>query len=184
MKKIAISIFAAGNILLFLSCGGGNTEQQSQTSAQDTAGTYAPSQPAAPYDPSKIDAAAPVMEVALEAQGNSMDVMAFSQSEIRVKSGTTVKIHFSNKATDAAMKHNFFIVKNGTAEAVATAANTAGPDKNFVPDDKSNILFTSRVLEPGQSEDLVFAAPPAGTYQFVCTYPGHWQRMNGKFIVE
>lgn len=170
-------------VVLLASCGGGTT-QENQTSGVDTASTYVSDQPVAAYDPNIIDPNAPVMEVSLEAQGNSMDVMSFSMTEIRVKSGTTVKIHFMNKATDAAMKHNFFIVRNGTMEAVANAANTAGADKNFVPDDKSGILFTSSVLEPGQSEDLIFSAPPAGNYQFVCTYPGHWQKMNGKFIVE
>ncbi|MBX7108115.1 MAG: cupredoxin domain-containing protein [Chitinophagales bacterium] len=182
MKKIPL-LFSIPLFFLMPSCGGGDNQSNQATNA-DTAGTYVTEQPAAAYDATKIDANAPVMEISLEALGNTMDVMSFSTAEIRVKSGTTVKIHFVNKATDAAMKHNFFIVKNGKAEAVATAAISAGPDKNFVPDDKSDILFTSNVLDPGQSEELMFAAPPAGTYQFVCTYPGHWQRMNGKFIVE
>lgn len=183
MKKFLLTFPILVSALFFASCGGGSN-QESQTAATDTSTTYVSETPAAAYDPSKIDPNAPVMEISLEAQGNAMDVMAFSTSEIRVKSGTTVKIHFVNKATDIAMKHNFFIVKDGAMEAVATAAITAGADKNFVPDDKSNILYTSKVLEPGQSEDLIFAAPPSGNYQFVCTYPGHWQRMNGKFIVE
>lgn len=183
MKNFILTFAAVAMVSLFASCGSGTTTEN-QTSGDDASNAYVPEQPTAPYDPANIDANAPVMEVSLEATGNSMDVMSFSTSEIRVKSGTTVKIHFVNKATDAAMKHNFFIVKDGTMEAVATAALAAGADKNFVPDDKSNILFTSKVLDPGQSEDLVFAAPPSGTYQFVCTYPGHWQRMNGKFIVE
>jgi azurin len=182
MKRIIICSLAAIGFSCFLSCGGGETQQQ--TSASEDTSAYTSEQPAQTYDPDKIDANAPVMNVSLEAQGNSMDVMAFSTGEIRVKSGTTVKIHFANLATDQAMKHNFFIVKNGTAESVAMAGNTAGAEKNFIPDDRSNILFASKVLEPGQSEDLAFAAPPAGTYQFVCTYPGHWQKMNGKFVVE
>ncbi|HUM46014.1 MAG TPA: plastocyanin/azurin family copper-binding protein [Chitinophagales bacterium] len=182
MKKILSAFSLPAILLLIASCGEG-PKQENQSATSDTS-VYVPEQPVAAYDPDKIDANAPVMEITLEALGNSMDVMAFSTSEIRVKSSTTVKIHFVNKATDAAMKHNFFIVKDGTAESVAMAANTAGPEKNFVPDDKANVLYTSKVLEPGSSEDLVFAAPPSGTYQFVCTYPGHWQKMNGKFVVE
>lgn len=182
MKKILFA-FSVPLVFLMTSCGGGSNEGE-QAAGTDTSTTYVTEQPATAYDPSKIDPNAPVMEISLEALGNSMDVMSFSTAEIKVKSGTTVKIHFVNKATDAAMKHNFFVVKDGAVEAVATAALNAGPDKNFVPDDKANVLFTSNVLDPGQSEDLVFAAPPAGNYQFVCTYPGHWQKMNGKFIVE
>lgn len=182
MKKSHLELLALLMVVIFSSCGGGSDQQKESTTTDNDA--YVPDQPAAVYDPAKIDPNAPVMEVSLEALGNSMDVMSFSTTEIRVKSSTTIKIHLVNKATDAAMKHNFFIVKDGTAESVAMASNTAGPDKNFIPDDKSNVLFTSKVLEPGQSEDLVFAAPPSGTYQFVCTYPGHWQKMNGKFVVE
>ncbi|MEO6168514.1 MAG: plastocyanin/azurin family copper-binding protein [Chitinophagales bacterium] len=182
MKKILSAFSIPVIMLLIVSCGGG-PKQENESTTSDTS-AYVPEQPATAYDPNKIDPNAPVMEVALEAQGNSMDVMTFSTTEIRVKSSTTVKIHFVNKASDAAMKHNFFIVKDGTAESVAMASNTAGAEKNFVPDDKSNVLYTSKVLEPGASEDLIFPAPPSGTYQFVCTYPGHWQKMNGKFIVE
>lgn len=182
MKIILQSVATIVVLSACISCGGGTgNENETKTTEPET---YVTEETAAPYNPNKIDPNAPVMEVNLEAVGNSMDVMAFSTTEIRVKSGTTVKLMFVNKATDAAMKHNFFIVKNGTAESVATASITAGAEKNFVPDDQSNILFTSPVLDPGQSEVLIFAAPPAGTYQFVCTYPGHWQKMNGKFIVE
>ncbi|MBA2422281.1 MAG: cupredoxin domain-containing protein [Chitinophagales bacterium] len=168
--------------LSFISCDN-NYKTDNQNGAEDTS-VYISEEPAKTYDPQNIDPAAPVMELNLEAQGNSMDVMAFSTNEIRVKNGTTVKINFRNTATDAAMKHNFFVVKNGTIESVAMESNTAGPDKDFIPEDKSNLLYTSKLLEPGQSEEMVFAAPPVGIYQFVCTYPGHWQRMNGKFIVE
>ena len=181
MKKSFLTLIALTMIILLDSCGGGTEQKEAERT--DTA-SYAPEQPAVAYDPAKVDPNAPVMEINLEALGNSMDVMSFSMSEIRVKSGTTVKLHLINRASDAAMKHNFFIVKDGTAESVAMASNTAGADKNFIPDDKTNVLYTSRVLEPGESEDLIFAAPPSGTYQFVCTYPGHWQKMHGRFVVD
>lgn len=165
-------------------CSGGGNKQQPAADTAGNSATYTPSNASSVYDPTKIDATAPVMEVKLEALGNSMDVMSFSTQEIRVKAGTTVKIHFTNTAKDPALKHNFFIVKNGTMEQVATAGLAAGVDKNYIPDDKTNILYTSILLAPGQSEDLIFPAPPAGEYQFVCTFPAHWQKMNGKFIVE
>ena len=177
---------AAFIIVTQMSCGGGTKENKEEQTAADTSSSssYQPPAASATYDPTKIDPNALVMEKQLDALGNSMDVMSFSVQEIKVKAGTTVKIHFTNTAKDPALKHNFFIVKNGTMEQVATAALSAGADKNYIPDDKTNILFTSNLLEPGKSEDLVFAAPPVGSYQFVCTYPGHWQKMNGKFIVE
>src|SRR5262249_31140332 len=113
---------------LLSGCGGGN-KTTTPTATQDTSSAYQPSHTTA-YDPNKIDPSAPVMEFQLNATGNSIDVMSFSMPEIRVKSGTTVKIHFNNMAKDSAMKHNFFIVKNGTMEQVATAGNAAGPAKD------------------------------------------------------
>ncbi len=182
MKSIITATLLFLNFLFILSCDN-KSQTDSQNTSEDTA-SYISEEPEKAYEPKTIDPSAPVMELNLEAQGNSMDVMTFSMREISVKNGTTVKINFRNTARDAAMKHNFFIVKNGTIESVAMASNAAGPDKDFIPEDKSNLLYTSKLLEPGQSEELVFAAPPVGTYQFVCTYPGHWQSMNGKFIVE
>jgi azurin len=185
--RSALSLFVTSSIFsLLVSCGGGNKESKEDQTSTDTttSSTYRPSTTSSTYDPTKIDPNALVMEKQLDALGNSMDVMSFSVQEIRVKAGTTVKIHFTNTAKDPALKHNFFIVKNGTMEQVATAGLSAGVDKNYIPDDKTNILFSSNLLEPGKSEDLVFPAPPVGEYQFVCTYPGHWQKMNGKFIVE
>jgi azurin len=31
---------------------------------------------------------------------------------------------------------------------------------------------------------VTFDAPPRGTYDFVCTFPGHATLMRGKFIVR
>ena len=37
----------------------------------------------------------------------------------------------------------------------------------------------TRLILPGETERLTFEAPAAGSYPFVCTYPGHWRVMNG-----
>lgn len=161
-------------------CGGGS--KQPKTAATDTS-SYQPAASSA-YDPSKIDPTAPVMEVSLQALGNSIDIMSFSNTDINVKSGTTVKIHFQNTATDSAMTHNFCIVKKGTDEQVATEGMQAGRANDYIPNDKTNLLYHSQLILPGQSVDLVFAAPPPGSYDFVCTTPGHWQKMHGNFTVE
>jgi uncharacterized cupredoxin-like copper-binding protein len=41
------------------------------------------------------------------------------------------------------------------------------------------------LLAPGASETLSFTAPEAGTYTFICTYPGHYAGgMQGTFTVN
>ncbi|MBT8261281.1 MAG: azurin, partial [Bacteroidia bacterium] len=36
----------------------------------------------------------------------------------------------------------------------------------------------------GQSTSVTFMAPEVGTYDFICSFPGHSALMKGKFIVE
>ena len=36
----------------------------------------------------------------------------------------------------------------------------------------------------GQSDTIEFDAPEPGTYDFICSFPGHYSVMKGKFIVE
>jgi putative heme-binding domain-containing protein len=59
---------------------------------------------------------------------------------------------------------------------------SASPDawsKAFVPD-TDEVLHASKLLQPGESQTLAFAAPAEpGDYPYVCTFPGHWMRMNG-----
>ena len=104
MKTSIISIAKGFALVLTImivinGCGGGGNKEKP---AADTVSTeaYTPSSSSTTYDPTKIDATAPVMEVKLDAIGNSMDVMSFSTQEIKVKAGTTVKMHFNNTAKD------------------------------------------------------------------------------------
>jgi azurin len=40
------------------------------------------------------------------------------------------------------------------------------------------------LVDPGRTGTLHWAVPSkAGTYPYVCTYPGHWRMMNGKVKV-
>jgi plastocyanin len=40
------------------------------------------------------------------------------------------------------------------------------------------------MAEPGKTVTFEFTAPEAGTYTYICTYPGHWMKMQGTLIVE
>jgi hypothetical protein len=59
------------------------------------------------------------------------------------------------------------------------AADPAAFAKSFVPD-VPEVLHATRLLQPGQTERLAFTAPAeTGDFPYVCTFPGHWRRMNG-----
>lgn len=166
--------------LTITSCGTKEAEKPEKERI-NSADLYEAEKPA--YDPSAINPDAAVVAITIVADGNTMAEMKFDQKEIKVKSGTTVQLTLKNNSTDASMPHNWVLVHDGTAERVATAGIEAGKDKNYVPSTK-DVLTATTMTGPGETAVITFPAPPAGKYQFVCTYPGHWSIMNGAFIVE
>ncbi|NJO87267.1 MAG: hypothetical protein HC821_04565 [Lewinella sp.] len=109
--------------------------------------------------------------------------MKFDRTFISVKAGDRVKFTFYNNDD---MPHNFVIVKPGkmaTVGQAAAALGLQGPALEYVPN-SSDVLYHSKLVGPGISETIYFRAPSeAGTYTYVCTFPGHWRSMNGSLRV-
>jgi uncharacterized cupredoxin-like copper-binding protein len=110
--------------------------------------------------------------------------LAFKPVELKVKAGSSVSLAFNNSST--AQQHNIVIVNGGddVAAKVDEESIAAGaPD--YIPADKANIVAATKMLAPGSSETVSFTAPAAGTYVFLCTYPGHYAAgMKGTLVVE
>jgi azurin len=88
------------------------------------------------------------------------------------------------------MPHNLVIVQPGSFQAVAESVQAQAPDKldgkgrAYVPDKDSRVLAATKLLEAGRKETLSVTAPrKEGTYEFVCTFPGHWAIMHGELVV-
>lgn len=116
------------------------------------------------------------------------DNMRFTPAVLRVKAGDKVRVTL--KAVSAmpkmAMAHNFVLLKAGVdALAVATAGATAR-DTNFVAKkSEPQIIVHSALVGGGESVTVEFTAPAAGKYQYICTFPAHFQGgMVGQLIVE
>ena len=60
------------------------------------------------------------------------------------------------------------------------------PDTAFVsPKSKAQIIAASPLAGGGETVTVEFTAPAAGKYQFICTFPAHFQAgMVGQLIVE
>ncbi|MEM9345073.1 MAG: plastocyanin/azurin family copper-binding protein [Planctomycetota bacterium] len=106
--------------------------------------------------------------------------MKYDQATLTVPAGRPVEITLVNPDT---MEHNLVITKPGRAQEVGVAMSTdptAAAAIGYVPKDSDAVLFYTGMLKPGESETLRFFAPTtAGSYEFVCTYPGHWGSMRG-----
>ncbi|MEX0967737.1 MAG: plastocyanin/azurin family copper-binding protein [Bacteroidia bacterium] len=117
------------------------------------------------------------------AQGENMQEMRYDRDTLRVPAKRKIMLTLRNEATDSFMQHNIVIVRRGSIEEVSIeGARAAGT--SYVPQNSRNVVAFSEVIGPGESTTLAFNAPKPGTYEFVCTYPGHWQAMQGIFIVE
>lgn len=122
-------------------------------------------------------------DITVHAVGNNMSEMHYDVSEIHTTANTKIKITLVDDATDPSMQHNIVIVKASDMDSVATHGLSAGLAKGFVPDEPA-VIASSKLTQPGTKTEMSFTTPAAGDYMFICTYPGHYQKMQGKFIVK
>ncbi len=182
MKK-QLTVLLTATTLLLTSCGGGGEKQVAPESAKESSGASLLADDVLKYDKNAIDPKAEVSEITIKATGASMAEMKYDQTTLTVPAGTTVKLTFISEATDPSMPHNWVLVRKGSLDRIAQKGMDAGVDKNYIPTD-DDLLVSGNLLKPGEKEEIIFPAPPAGEYQFVCTYPGHSKQMQGVFIVK
>lgn len=111
--------------------------------------------------------------------------LKFDRTELTVAPGQLIEIVFSNPDS---MQHNFVLGAAGSLPQIGAAADRlstspTGLAQQYVPD-IPQVLVSSKLLEPGQTITFQFKAPTApGQYPYVCTFPSHWQVMNGMLNV-
>ena len=110
------------------------------------------------------------------------ETLTFDTATLTASSGSEVTITFDNPSANN--QHNLVIVQNGTKDAVAADGTAAGPANNWVAPGDDRVIANSALLAGGASGEVHFTAPAPGTYQFVCTFPGHNFTMFGDFIVN
>ena len=115
--------------------------------------------------------------------GTVGDTMAYDTTAFTVKTGQTVHVVLTNHATSAVMKHNWVLVKPGTEAKVATAGMTAGEAAGYVQAGDADVLAHTPLSQPGSQVETTFTAPAAGTYPYICTFPGHYSTMHGTLTV-
>ena len=125
-------------------------------------------------------------DVEVKLTGN--DTMQYDKKAFTVESGKKVKLTFKNigKLPKAAMGHNVVILKKGSNKvAFATAAISAGPAADYMPAAmKDQVIASTKLLGPDEEESILFTAPEKGTYDYLCTFPGHFALMSGIMTVK
>ncbi|HRO47024.1 azurin [Agriterribacter sp.] len=168
MKIIKYALIAG--VVSLAACGGGDESSK------------ATDQPAA----EEQKAEAPAAEgVTLEITGD--DVMKFDKAELRAKAGqkVTLTLHHSGKLAKEAMGHNVVILKAGTDVAAFAAKAVEAKANDYFPESEAaSVIAHTKIIGGGESVTIEFTAPEAGTYPFICSFPGHYGFMKGDFIVE
>ncbi|MEO6001775.1 MAG: plastocyanin/azurin family copper-binding protein [Opitutus sp.] len=110
--------------------------------------------------------------------------LKFDTTEITVKAGSHVRLVFRNSDD---MLHNFVLCNPGRGPAVGEAAMALGLDgaaQNYVPD-SADVLYHTAITLPDTSDTIYFTAPTKpGDYDFICSFPGHYQVMKGVLHVR
>lgn len=116
---------------------------------------------------------------------SSNDLMQFDKSELKVKAGkpVTLTLRHTGKMDKMVMGHNFVLLKTGTDVGAFAAKAAVARDTDYIPEGEETIAYT-KLIGGGESTTITFDAPAPGTYDFICSFPGHYGVMQGKFIVE
>ena len=115
------------------------------------------------------------------------DAMQFNTKEIRIEAGKKVKLTLKHigKLNKQAMGHNFVLLnQNVDLVAFANKAATASATDYIPKNETKNIIAHTKLLGGGETDAIEFDAPKVGTYEFLCSFPGHYVMMKGIFIVE
>lgn len=178
MNKVFLTITAA--TMLLASCGGGGGESKKDSSKKEGMKIEQKTQEKAEKDVPET------VEITIEGD----DQMKFNMKKIEVYEGQTVKLTLKHvgKMTKKAMGHNWVLLAKGVDKA-AFGAEAAGMENGIendhVPADRSeDIIAHTKLLGGGEETTIEFEAPEAGGYDFMCSFPGHYATMNGKFIVK
>lgn len=183
MRPINFSLLFLALSLIACSSKG---EQNAAPAAEPTPAAQTQEPAAAPAAPAPAPAPAPPAKP--DAEGivrmTANDQMRFNTTSIEVPAGK-IKVELKNTGAlpKDVMGHNFIVLKPGS-DAVAFAAK-AMPAKatDYIPDGATEVLGHTKLLGPGESAILELEVA-AGTYPFLCSFPGHVGLMNGQLVAQ
>ena len=118
---------------------------------------------------------------------NSNDQMKFDVNEIVVKENQVVVLilHHTGTMPKASMGHNLVIIDNDISLSNFAKKSFSAKENDYIPESElQNIIAYTSLLGGGESDTITFIAPVKGSYDFLCSFPGHYSIMKGKFIVE
>ncbi|MBX2814532.1 MAG: ThuA domain-containing protein, partial [Saprospiraceae bacterium] len=112
--------------------------------------------------------------------------MIYDQTRVHATAGEKISIVLNNVDE---MQHNLVLVEPGSTEAFGKIVDqfTRDPraaEMQYVPESRY-VIGATDMLDPGESALLNVQLPDqAGDYPYICTFPAHWQMMQGVLEVS
>jgi len=171
-KTFKISVLAFAATFVLNACGGKNTETP-ETEIPVSEEPYSESEPV-------VEAASNTLHI------ESTDQMQFTVNELKATAGEiTLTLKHNGKMDKAVMGHNLVILKPGTDISAFALKAVDAKATDYIPEsEKGQIIAHTKVIGGGESDTITFTISEKGTYDFVCSFPGHVSMMKGKLIVE
>ncbi|WP_299058938.1 azurin [uncultured Polaribacter sp.] len=175
MKLLKLTVLL---IFLFaiLSCGG-NEKKKEESSSKKKIETPKQIEP-------KVDLYSDI-EASNDILLTSNDASKYSKEILKVEGGKKVKITFKHtgKMNKKVMGHNFVLLKKGVSMASFGKEAAKAVSNEYIPENTQDVIAHTKLIGGGEETTIEFDAPEAGTYRFICSFPGHYAAMKGKFIV-
>ncbi len=169
-KPLNLALLGLVFVLTLDSCGGDGTKNSAATQSIE-------SQPAAP--------AQGTVSNVLTLEGN--DQMQYNKNELTALANKTITLTFKHTGTldKNVMGHNFVLLKQGTdINAFAQKAIEAKATDYIPKSEIASIIAHTKLISGGESDTITFEIKDKGTYDFICSFPGHVAMMKGKLIVQ
>jgi azurin len=206
--KVSMALMMLG--LLLISCNSGKKDkaqmkiqsyERQEEPSEDVAHLQNPNQDESAEDQSemneleeteaKADMATAEKEVSsqddvVELYLTGNDKMKFNTQELKVKARSTVKLVFEHvgKMSVQTMGHNFVLLKKGVDKMAFGQEASSYPSDGYIPPETDKVIAHTEMIGGGKKTTITFEAPAKGTYDYICSFPGHVALMNGKLIVE
>ena len=184
MKKSTIGLLVAALTGLVSVAGCGKANAEAHRTTTESAPAAAPLAPevskSAPSSGEPLKPAGHV-EIRIETLANTM---SYDKTTLTVPAGAEVHLVLKNNATMTTLPHNWALVKPGTEASVAAAGLKLGEPAGYFDVRDKDALAHTPMAKPGESTEVTFTAPEAGTYPYICTVPGHYMLMKGVLTVS
>ena len=180
MKHVIIVVFG---LLFFVSCGK-NQKESTPTKNQinQTKVTVSKKENTTKKKSAVVIDSDGVANVTI----TSNDGMRFDVRKINVASGQKVRLtlNHTGKLDKKIMGHNVVILKNGVKASAFAVKAASSKENDYIPVGTSEVIAHTKMIGGGESTVVEFTAPEKGTYNYICSFPGHFAMMKGKLIVE